>query len=211
MSESKSESRSESRIMKLPPLRVLSMWNPWAFLTLFVPPGESKPAKEWETRHFIPRQLLPIPVAIHATKRDETRLLREEWPFRELLDAAHLHEEGDGRSKGGGSVRLGGGSIIGIAEIVDCRDSRELVNSWNHKAGESDEVFMRRAREVALGNYKQDERVRYGWQLAHAWGLPQGIPFKGKQDVLYMLPEIAHREIESQLYLCDVARWRRAA
>jgi hypothetical protein len=92
--------------------RVLSLWEPWATLTVTQSRVDSFQQvhmwKEWETRHWHPtaklRLQLPIPVVIHATRRVEKRVFSE-WPFYAILP-----DEG---------ARCRPGHLLGVATIVE--------------------------------------------------------------------------------------------
>lgn len=178
------------------PLRVLSLWQPWATLCVAPDPDHGgKPAKVHETRHFAPRLALPFSVAIHATKtwNAEVRAAFEDVRFRSALARCGFYP-GDPR-KVVGSVRgVPLGAIVGIARVV-CVDATlvsagdyDIVNKGDH----SD--------DYTFGNFQDG---RFAWRLADTLMLREPIPFSGRQDVLYPLPPAVAAAIDLQLRAID--------
>lgn len=178
------------------------MWEPWAILTVAANGAgriPAAPAKGVETRHFAPRFPLPIPVAIHATKRwngDLAALLRS-WPFDECLKRGGYSIEDPRLLKGARDLSnrkpIPLGALIGVATIVEVVPAPSLVASWSRF---EDGAAERYAEEVHLGNYKEG---RFGWVLADARELPEPIPYSGRQDVLYALAPELDAQIDEQL------------
>jgi activating signal cointegrator 1 len=157
------------------PRKVLSMWQPWAS---FVVPPRNKPVKEWETRAFAPRMRTPIDVAIHATLR------------RTDLDYMDAHPD-QCRDYFVATIRAGIerfplGKIIGVATIIEVAPT-DLVTHQDRIPGDL---------ELKLGDYTPG---RYAWRFAFAQPLPEPIPFKGRQSVLWDLPSDINEQIEAQL------------
>jgi hypothetical protein len=185
-------------------MRILSLWQPWA--TLYVAPDPDKdgePAKTWETRGFRPRHPLPIPVAIHATKtwNLDLQALTGRPPFHDALtragfypgDARPFRRLQDGRSAPIATLPHGLrplplGAVIGvgtIVEVVRTEDAADWLDGdpW-------------RAQEMALGNWSPG---RYAWRLERATMLPEPIPLKGRQDVLWPAPLFVIEAVQDQL------------
>lgn len=166
------------------------MWQPWATLCVAPLPATGKPPKEHETRAFAPRAPLPLDVAIHATKKWDSN---NAWTatdrhFREALNAC-------GFLAGPTPGRLGilarpnleplpFGKIIGVATIVEVRRTHHFGDS---PLTEYDRHFG----DWSLG--------RYAWRFENTRLLPEPIPFKGRQDVLYPLDPAVQAQIDEQL------------
>lgn len=153
------------------PLRVLALWQPWASLCVLPSPNSGHPFKRWETRHWQPRAQhrthWPIPVVIHATaswKPEGTDIFRHP-SIRPLLTALGIEHQRD----------LPLGAIVGLAFIVRV-DPAETVA---HRADFT-------AVDRLLGNY---EPGRYAFELNYAAALPEPIPYKARQEVLYRLDD----------------------
>lgn len=193
--------------------RVLSLWQPHATLTVgFNGAGTTPPmpAKQFETRHFRPRHPLPIDVVIHAAKRwnrDEAERIRM-WPFSDALKRANYSQRdpskdytfngsreynSDYTAQLTAPRRLPLGALIGVATIVRVERTEDLLASWDGRTGAE---YRRVAEEAEFGNY---EAGRFGWELANAIELPEPIPFRGRQDVLYELDESINAQIDEQL------------
>jgi hypothetical protein len=177
--------------------RVLSLWQPWATLTVAhaLPPHPPLPAKRVETRHFVPHGQPPLSVAIHATKKWNgafARMIRT-WPFADALRGCGYSIEDPRVLKGERDLSdrkpLPLGAIIGVATILRVTPAEELLTAWSSDS-------ERYAQEIALGNYAPG---RFGWHLDNALELAEPIPFSGRQDVLYELDAAIDAAIDAQL------------
>lgn len=167
------------------PRRVLSMWQPWASYLLH--PRQGLPVKRWETRAFHPMRFvkdipLPIECAIHAAlNRSALRDLAFRFP--EYVEANKraglLHETNFPR-----------GMIIGIATIVEVLPTISIHAEFRPGSTLPDEL------DRMLGNYAPG---RYAWRMAFAQVLPEPIPFKGRQSVLWQIDAATDRKIDEQL------------
>jgi hypothetical protein len=161
-------------------LRVLSMWQPWASLCVVPDPayGGARPAKSYETRHWRPTYPPPIHVAIHATKK----YLPPERGSR--MHDALLRCEIDPVPRG---------VIIGLATISELIPTEQLLTKWRDGTGE---IMPEFADEVDFGDYRYG---RYAYRLDDVVALPEPIPFKGRQEPLYELPEPALAAVLSSM------------
>lgn len=165
--------------------RVLTMWQPWASYLLL--PRQGIPVKRWETRAFRPERYagtrtLPIECAIHAAlNKSALRDLAFTFPeYAEANKRAGLRHESN----------FPRGMIIGIATIVEVLPTETITGLGEPVGTEPDHL------DRMLGNYSEG---RYAWRMAFAQVLPQPIPFKGKQSVLWELDANTDAEIDAQL------------
>lgn len=185
------------------PLRVLSLWQPWA--TLCVAPDPSKDGKaapkEFETRSWPPRGPLPIRVAIHATKRMDRHLveLLTEWPFRDCLMRCGFFP-GDPRPWLRRNISLFEdlrllplGAIVGVATIARVESCLTRRTRFGR--------LERDYEEYALGDWSDG---RYAWALTDTAMLSEPIPFTGRQSALYELPADVELQVWEQLAGAEV-------
>jgi hypothetical protein len=171
-------------------LRVCSMWQPWATLCVAPLPATGKPPKQHETRAFAPRGPLPLHVAIHATKKWDSNNVwtATEFHFSEALRACGFLT-GPTTKRGvfaePGLKPLPLGCIIGVATIVEVKPTASLFP----------------AEQVTHYDYEFGDwnPGRYAWRFEDALLLPEPIPFKGRQDVLYILDPAVQAQIYAQL------------
>ena len=152
------------------------MWQPWA--TLCVAPYLSigRPPKVHETRAFAPRGPFPIHVVIHATKKWDSN---NAWTSIDTIFRAALNGCGflSGPTTKAGILGdpnlkpLPFGAIIGLATIVRVHTTEFLADSLDDA-------------DAALGDFTPG---RFAWRFKNTVLLPEPIPFKGRQDVLYPL------------------------
>lgn len=187
--------------------RILSLWQPHATLCVAPDPahtllGMTRPAKGIETRHWTVasrRLKLPLRIAIHATKRwdaDTSRLVLSS-PFREALTRCGYYA-GDPRTLNApdGLRRLPLGMIIAVATIIAVTPTADLKMLLEEAIARGGELGARAAEELAFGNYAPG---RYGFVLDEVQPLPLGIPFTGRQDVLYLPDQAVTDAIAQQL------------
>lgn len=176
--------------MKL--LRVCSMWQPWATLCVAPLPATGKPPKHHETRAFAPRGPLPLDVAIHATKKWDSH---NAWTG---LDESFVTALSGCGFIAGPTTRRGifadpslkplpFGAIIGLATIVAVTPTHDLFADPGQVLSGYDHTF---------GDWNPG---RYAWRFENTVLLPEPIPFKGRQDVLYLLDPSVQAEIDRQL------------
>jgi hypothetical protein len=157
-------------------LWVLSMWQPWATLCVAPLPVTGEPPKHHETRAFAPRLPLPLEVVIHATQKWDRN---NAWTATDPTFREALHQ--CGFLAGPTAGRLGVlsdqhlkplpfGKIIGVATIasVDRTESLRVLRSY----------------DLAFGDWTAG---RCAWRFENVRALPEPIPFKGRQDVLWPL------------------------
>lgn len=184
-------------------MRVLSLWQPWAILT--VAPDSThpdrRPPKGIETRHWVPQLELPIPVAIHATKKrdgDVQHALRDprfaralarcgfDCGFPSIVERFVTPYHDTTRLR-----PLEYGVIVGTAIISQVLTSHDIERRGPELvSGEG-----RWSDEEYFGNYGFG---RYGFVLSNPWMLPRPIAFSGRQEVLYDLPREVDDEIRQQ-------------
>lgn len=160
-------------------LRVLSMWQPWATLCVAPHSATGQPPKVHETRAFAPRVPLPVDVVIHATKKwdfENAYTARDPVFRRALRHCGYLAGPTTGRLgvlSEPGLKPLPVGTIIGLATIVRVHTTEFLEDSLD-------------AVDLVLGDWSPG---RYAWRFENTILLPEPIPFKGRQDVLWPLLE----------------------
>lgn len=178
--------------------RVLSLWQPWATLCIVRDPLRNEIAKKIETRAFPPRTFGSIPIrnpfetVIHATKgfNWEQQKVCEIPEFLRALNARGYYAgspKGIDRRNAALFKPLPLGQIIGVATVADyfSADDPSLLS----QISEEEKIF---------GLYRAE---RYAWIFTEQRELPEPIPFKGRQSVLYELPEEINAEVDRQLGL----------
>lgn len=165
--------------------RVLSLWQPWATMCVVVDPTFTppRPPKEYETRHWAPRLSLPIEVVIHATKRMEEQFVYE-WPFKDAI-------------RNCGIISFPRGALIGVATITSVAKTEALIDSWKKFEDGAAEIY---AEQAAFGDYRPG---RFAWRLEKARQIPRPIPFRGKQEPLYLLDDETQAALDAQLREVD--------
>lgn len=162
------------------PLRILSLWQPWASLIAF---GEkSIETRSWQTKY---RGW----VAIHAAKRwtaAERNQLREPF-FREAMEHhfAHLsHAE----------VLMPLGAIVAVARLTACYPMLEIADRYPDTGRDilvgPDSRLTVDDTEHAFGIYAPG---RYAWVLRDTVAVPEPIPFRGRQGLIAAPEEIRAR------------------
>lgn len=170
------------------PLRVLSLWQPWATLVVATDPYKAPRfagPKEWETRSWKPWLSLPFQVVIHAAKQysllNRTHFTRS--PFSTALERCGFYP-GDPRSTSKKSQppahqrRVPLGALIGTATVRAVVTTEE----WLKSRQAEDPSAATWSTERVFGNY---DRGRFAWQLTDAFEFVEPIPFVGKQEPLY--------------------------
>jgi hypothetical protein len=159
------------------------MWQPWATFTL-PRPVALHPLKGWETRHWdfrakggLRRLELPVSIVIHATKRFDQGFLRSIPKLYALS----------------GYPKITLGAIIAVGTIADVWRTETLVEHWEKRADRGD---PRPGFEYALGDFSPR---RFGWKLENVRALRQPIPFKGRQEPLYVLDRAIAEEVDAQV------------
>lgn len=168
------------------------MWQPWATLCVAPLPATGRPPKHHETRGFAPRAPLPIDVAIHATKKWDSNNVwtTDDFHFCEALRACGFLT--------GPTTKLGVfadpalkplplGKIIGVATIVEVTATSSLFADPSRVVSGYDYEF---------GNWNPG---RYAWRFENTILLAEPIPFKGRQDVLYLLDPAVQAQVNEQL------------
>lgn len=164
------------------------MWQPWATLCVAPYLETGRPPKVHETRAFAPRASVPIDVAIHATKKwdSDNAWTSIDTIFRVALNGCGFLS-GPTTKRGvfaDPSLRpLPLGAIIGVATIVRVHTTEFIAESLDDA-------------DSALGDFSPG---RYAWRFANTVLLPEPIPFKGRQDVLYLLDPSVQAAIDRQL------------
>lgn len=172
-------------------MRILSLWQPWATLCVAPHPLTGEPPKRHETRSWAPCIPLPFTVAIHATAkwgREAVDAVTYEPNFRRALNQCGFFAA-PSRPKAGiltshpGLRPLPVGAIIGIAHVVEVVRTESLADGLP----EYDRAF---------GDYSPG---RFAWRLDAACMLDNPIPFKGRQQALYLIPPEIKAQIDAQL------------
>jgi hypothetical protein len=154
-------------------VKCLSLWQPWASLVVL---GEKRiETRGWATSHR-------GPLAIHAAiARSDAKRLALVEPFVSTLRRGGL-EAVDGKP----SPAMPFGSIIGIANLVDCR---LMIDDHDYRASDPDAwgvMVMPPMPELAFGRY---EPGRYGWFLEGVRAMPP-VPFRGLQRIFNVPDEL---------------------
>ena len=118
-------------------MKCVTVWQPWA--ELIVAGVKDVENRSWTTAYR-------GPVLIHAGRRMRAA---------DLDDLAHRHGIELGRS----ALELG--AILGVVDLVDCRE--EVTSRWHHQGS-------------------------FGWYLENPRRLPSPIPYKG-QLRLFDIPD----------------------
>lgn len=142
--------------MEHKPIRVISLWQPWASLVVIG-------AKTWETRSWDTSYRGPL--AIHAAKRwtPAQRALIAQEPFKSALMEAGIYE-------------LPLGKILGRIELRSVWPVvRNGVVSFKTYKGWTQEI---QEPELSFGNFSQG---RYAWCLRNPERLATPIPAMGRQ------------------------------
>lgn len=200
-------------------LRVLSLWQPHA--TLCVTPDPTIAAqraalipmapKKYETRHWAPRFPTPFDVVIHATKRwgpseRDTALLPA---FRAALQrcgflptiaeqVAHPNYEELRRRNAGGPQPLPLGALVGVVTVLKVLTTDDAIAMERLTAAEGLHEWVRRraADVVHFGDFTPG---RFAWWLSAPRPLSAPIPFRGRQEPLYQLPNDVAVRVAEQL------------
>jgi hypothetical protein len=181
--------------------RVCSMWQSWATLCVAPLSSTGRPAKRHETRAFAPRAPLPIDVVIHATKkwdRDNAETATDPIFRSALRDAGYLSGPTRGRLGVLADPNLKPlplGKIIGVATIVS------VVHLTQRLGDATPEEHGVSAHDYEFGDWTPG---RYAWRFNDTFLLPEPIPFKGRQDVLYLLDDATQALVDEQLQAATV-------
>lgn len=160
------------------PLRVLSLWQPWATLMAIG-------AKRWETRSWATKYTGLV--AIHASKRNtrEIRELAGRGPFAEAL--------------GDLAAQLPFGKVVAIGRLFRCHaaediggemERRLMTNAGNEEPDVIQQLTAYR-RELAFGDYAPG---RFAWQFVEVQPLRFPIPLRASQGLFH-----ASRDLRTEL------------
>lgn len=116
-------------------------------------------AKQYETRHWCPRNHWRGEIAIHAGNSDLARHHCHESPFFEVLSVA------DGAFTDFGNLPKG--AILCVCELVAVYDAWKLRPHLSKQ-------------ELAFGNYQPG---RFAWKLEVKYVLPEPVKVKGQQGL----------------------------
>lgn len=174
--------------------RVLSLWQPWATLCVVRDPLRNEIAKKIETRAFPPDRFHvtpPFETVVHATKgfnREQARIC-EDLDFLKALNARGYFagKPGTKDQRVSGLKPLPLGQIIGVATVKECIPADDPLL-----------LFAITEEEKKFGLYLAE---RWAWILAEQQEIPEPIPFKGRQQVLYPLDGGLNAEVTRQLGL----------
>lgn len=182
-------SPSDSSSDGLPPLLMLSLWQPWASLCLWTNPLDGAAEKQVETRHW--QTTYRGLIAIHATKTlvPDARFAIER--DRHIAAALRRHdclpeeekEDGETEQKSSDAKfaerRLAFGGVVGVVELIGVHPFGDSGTDWVA------ENFP--AREKHFGNYGRD---RFGWVFKNPIAFDAPIFCRGLQSLGAPRPEI---------------------
>lgn len=156
------------------PLRVITLYQPWASLFVWDDPITGEPEKPDETRSWPFPSTIPLPcwLAVHAGKSTEYLEDCKEEPYRSVVLAHGIKTLGD----------FPRGAIVGVVKVVRCQRTERAA------PGLSDSQF-------AFGDYSPG---RYAWRRTRSFLLPEPIPYRGAQGIRTVDPETTKR-IREQL------------
>ncbi len=147
-------------------MKALTLTQPWA--TLVATGAKKVESRSWGTHY---RGL----VAIHAAKHLPSLALRycEQAFVQKALGWPRVIDSQSDRLKDL-IDSLPKGSVIAIAELVDCRKVVDDYTDWHATMGGYTKAPLEP--EVHFGDY---EPGRYAWRLANVSKFPDPIPAKG--------------------------------
>lgn len=157
-------------------MKALSLWQPWA--SAVAVGSKVIETRSWSTSYR-------GPIAIHAAKRrsiDELIHFNACWNWQGALRKL-------GCSFGGKSLKelLPFGSIIAVAELVECRptDTFTVAELDQVRYPEVDAGHLYAWTERQMGDFSPG---RFGWVLSNIRQLETPVPFTGRQQ-LFNVPE----------------------
>jgi hypothetical protein len=148
-------------------MKCLSLWQPWA--SLIAVGAKLIETRSWSTSHR-------GPVAIHAAAlwgHKQYQLCHSGVFYRALsAGGAFVPDMRTPRRRPPFCLPLG--CIVAVAKVVDCFQITPMSRPLDD-------------RELAFGNY---ETGRYGWELSDIVRLERPIPFKGRQGLFTLPPDV---------------------
>lgn len=177
-------------------MRALSLWQPWASAMA----RTMCPVKGFETRHWVPREPLPIcDVVIHAATRwsGDQLAVCGLHPFRLFMPIAPtiFTRVKDGPE----ALGLPAGVALCVVDFVKVWRTAEVVGIAKYSQDGNAEAW---AEELAMGNYSPG---RFAWEANNLRVLSRPVPLRGRQGLWVLSPEEESR-VRSALEVADAAR-----
>jgi hypothetical protein len=202
-------------------LHVLSLWQPWASLCVLRDPVNRHPtgaAKQYETRSWHPAAAgasleLPFQIAIHATAQWRGDGIHAANDLEDILRRCGVRYSISQRYRRCWDLPLG--AIVGVATVLKIHRTETLVTfdvdpwgpvgAWNLYEDGAAEWY---AEQVKMGDYT---RGRFAWALVDVQQCQRPVPFKGRQSVLYALPDDVALRVRDEIAIQPVLPNREAA
>jgi hypothetical protein len=142
------------------------------------------PVKSFETRHWAPREPLPIRnVAIHAAKKWNRELMHlcGTSPFRNMVPIAPtlFTRVGDGPE----ALGLPAGAIVCVVDFVKIWDAKAVVEHAKRFEDGAAEAWVE---EFAMGDYSPG---RYAWEASNVRILRNPVAVRGQQGFWTLTPK----------------------
>lgn len=154
---------------KRPPIRLLSLWQPWASLCIWRNPEDGKAEKQIETRHWSTDYRGLVAIQATATLRPEAKFeLETNRGIQEALCRHGFEKVGSG-SIGGFSGSFVFGAILGVVtleKVVQFDENQTFL-----------ELFPER--EKHFGNHSPG---RFGWYFTNPIEFTNPIKCRGLQS-----------------------------